>query len=120
MLGRREAGRERGRERKKERGRKGRRKGWRKTEEQVRMVERILYSRKLSREKTFTNWLKIQYSQGKLSQIVHLYHQQMPHPQTLQRKSSPPNFTNRHKTSKFVKDFFLKSFPLYGTCVDGR
>ena len=53
--------RERERKREKERGREGRRKGWRNNkEEQVRMVERILYSRKHSRAKTFTNWLKIQ------------------------------------------------------------
>ena len=59
--GEREEEREGGRERWREGGREGRRKGWRKNkEEQVRMVERILYSRKHSRAKTFTNWLKIQ------------------------------------------------------------
>ena len=54
--GEREEERDGGRERRREGGREGRRKGWRKNkEEQVRMVERILHSRKLSRVKTFTN-----------------------------------------------------------------
>ena len=49
----------------------------------------IPYSGKLSREKTFANWWKIQFSRRKLSWITCFYHaacQRMPHPKISLRK----------------------------------
>ena len=59
-------------------------------------------SGKLSRERTFANWWKIQFSQRKLSQITHFCCTKEPH-----------SHKNSHKTTKFAKVFFLESFVLY-------
>ena len=61
----------------------------------------ILYSGKISREKTFINWWKIRFSQ-----IAHSCHT---------KDTTPPNFTemtctNNHKTAKF-KSFLPRKFP---------
>ena len=48
----------------------------------------LLYSGKLSREKTFSNWWKIQFSRRKISQIAHFVAPKVPHPQILWRKLS--------------------------------
>ena len=56
-------------------------------------VNHVLYSGKLSREKTFTNWWKVHFLRRKLSQIAHF---------TVPKDATPPNFmektvTNSHK-----------------------
>ena len=56
----------------------------------------------------FRGLVKIQFSWRKLSRIAHLY--------CAKRCHTPHfcTFVNSHKTAKFAKVFFLKSFPLYG------
>ena len=75
----------------------------------VTILKNILYSVKLSREKTFVNWWKIQFLQRKLSPIARF---------CSTKGATPPNFmektfANSHKTAKFVKVFSLKGFLLY-------
>ena len=72
-------------------------------------LKAILYSGKLSREKTFANWWKRQFSWRKLSRNACC---------AAPKDTTPPNFAeknfvNSHKTAKFAKVFSLESFPLY-------
>ena len=61
---------------------------------------KVPYSRKLSREKTFANWWKIQFSR-----IAHF---------CSAKDAMPPNFAEK-TFACFAKVFSLESFPLYGT-----
>ena len=48
-------------------------------------IQKLLYSGKLLRKKTFVNWLKIQFSWRKLLQIAYWCHQKTPQPQILRK-----------------------------------
>ena len=70
------------------------------------------YSWKLSREKTFANWLKIQFSRRKLSPIAHFCHA---------IDATPPNFAMktfaRIATNREIHESFsLESFSQKGIC----
>ena len=68
------------------------------------------HNKKLSREKTFTNWWKIRFSQRKFLQIACLSGQ----PNTMPPKFTEKTFTKSHKISKFKKKISLsKVFPVY-------
>ena len=71
------------------------------------------YSGKLSREKSFANLWKIQFSR-KLLQIVSFCCANRCHAPKISQKIT---FTNSHKTAKFAKVFSLESLPLYGMLV---
>ena len=74
-------------------------------EDQVSPCTHILYSGKLSREKTFADWWKYDFRGENFRGLLTF--------------ATPPNFTektftNSHKTTKSSKVFSLESFPLYG------
>ena len=71
----------------------------------------IPYSGKLSRQKTFANWWKIQSLHRKLLRIARFCCAKGHYAPNFVEKT----FTDSHKTVKFAEVFSLKSFPLYGT-----
>ena len=75
-----------------------------------RVSGQLPHTRKLSREKTFTNWWKIWFSWRKLLRIVPFCWANGRHAPKYRRE----NFTNSHKTVKFAQVFFLEGFQLYG------
>ena len=73
----------------------------------------ILYSRKLSREKTFTDRQEVTISQRKLSWNAKAYHRLVrTHPTFVEK-----TFTDGSKTAKFMNVFSLENFALYSTSV---
>ena len=71
---------------------------------------------KLSREKTFTNWREIRFSQRKTFTDCSVVPPMDATPPNFMKKTFP----NSHKTSKFVKVFSLESFLLYGNDLRER
>ena len=66
----------------------------------------LLYSRELSRKKTFANWWKMQFSQIKLVNCS-----LVPPKDTTPLNFVEKTFTNSHITLTFAKVFSLESFP---------
>ena len=71
-----------------------------------------IYSGKRLREKT---WWKIRFSRRKISWIARFCCAKGHHNSKFRRET----FANSHKTAKFAKVFYHKTFPLYGIHMCG-